>query len=386
VGVAEDRLVNARARNAIEIERASAAIGPASPRPANAPPPGNNNQRVDFTTVQRLDNVIPPQITAGDDFYEFVFSASGVKYDDLKEKAARQEPLPKVDLKGASITITVDAEYDVIQTRLSRNVVGLVEGTDARLRGTYVILGAHYDHVGYQQFAGSVAAGPSAIASCAGATRPTPRPGDIINNGADDDGSGTVALMAIAKAFATGQRPKRSLLFVWHTGEESGLYGSRYMADYPVVPIDQVAAQLNIDMVGRTECDNPEKKNTLYLVGSDRISSELHNINEDANAAQPAPLTLDYKLNDIADTESLYTRSDHYSYAAKGIPIIFFTTGLHRDYHFVTDEVDKIEFPKLTRVAQLVYTTATRLANLDHFPARDNKGPRVGVGQTGRIR
>ncbi len=131
--------------------------------------------------------------------------------------------------------------------------------------------------------------------------------------------------MAIAKAFATGQRPKRSLLFVWHTGEEAGLYGSRYMADYPVVPLDKVAAQLNIDMVGRNQCDDPAKANTLFLVGSDRISSELHNLNEEANASQPMPLTLDYDLNDIADTESLYTRSDHYSYAAKGIPIIFFT-------------------------------------------------------------
>jgi Zn-dependent M28 family amino/carboxypeptidase len=138
------------------------------------------------------------------------------------------------------------------------------------------------------------------------------------------------------------------------------------MADYPVVPLDKVSAQLNIDMVGRNQCDDPAKANTLFLVGSDRISSELHNLNEDANASQPMPLTLDYDLNDIADTESLYTRSDHYSYAAKGIPIIFFTTGLHRDYRYVTDEVDKIIFPKMQRVAQLVYTTATRLANLDH--------------------
>jgi Zn-dependent M28 family amino/carboxypeptidase len=192
--------------------------------------------------------------------------------------------------------------------------------------------------------------------------------------------------MAIAKAFATGQKPKRSVMFVWHSGEEAGLYGSRYMADHPVVPLDRMAAQLNLDMVGRNQCDDPEKGNTLFLVGSDRISSELHNVNEEANAAQPMPLTLDYDLNDIADTEGLYTRSDHYSYAAKGIPIIFFTTGLHRDYHFVTDEVDKINFPKMQRIAQLVYTTATRVANLDHLPARDNKGPRVGRGQTGRIR
>jgi len=152
------------------------------------------------------------------------------------------------------------------------------------------------------------------------------------------------------------------------------------------VPLDHVATQLNIDMIGRNACDDPANANRLFLVGSDRISTELHNLNEEANATQPMPLTLDYSMNDIADTESLYTRSDHYSYASKGIPIIFFTTGLHRDYHYVTDEVGKIDFAKMQRVTQLVYTTAARVANLDHFPARDNQGPRVGRGQTGKIR
>jgi hypothetical protein len=391
----EDRLVNARGRFAIETGRAAGAIGPAQQQGggrgtagSQAAPAGRggNNQRVDFTTVQRLDLPLPPQVTVSDDFYQFVFSAAGQDYNALKERASKQEALPKIDLKDASVTIAIDADYDIVQTRFTRNVVGIVEGSDPALRDTYVLLGAHYDHVGYQQFSGTVAAGTAAIASCAGQTRPEARPGDIINNGADDDGSGTVALMALAKAFATGQKPKRSLMFVWHSGEEAGLYGSRYMADYPVVPLDHVAAQLNIDMIGRNACDDPANGSRLFLVGSDRISTELHNLNEDANATQAAPLTLDYSLNDIADTESLYTRSDHYSYAAKGIPIIFFTTGLHRDYHYVTDEVGNIEFAKMQRVTQLVYTTADRVANLDHFPARDNQGPRVGKGQTGRIK
>ena len=389
----EDRIVNARSRFAVETRHAAGAIGPAAQPPGGRGNPapgggggGGNNQRVDFTTVQRLDLPVPPQLTAGDEFYQFVLSAAGQDYNALKERASKSEALPKIDLKDASVRINIDPDYDIVQTRFTRNVVGIVEGSDARLRDTYVLLGAHYDHVGYQQFPGTVAAGVNAIASCAGQVRPEARPGDIINNGADDDGSGTVSLMAIAKAFATGQKPKRSLMFVWHSGEESGLYGSRYMADYPVVPLDRVAAQLNIDMVGRNECDDPAKANTVFLVGSDRISTELHNLSEDANASQPMPLTLDYKLNDIADTESLYTRSDHYSYASKGIPIIFYTTGLHRDYHYVTDEVDKIQFPKMQRVAQLVYATAGRVANLDHFPARDNEGPRVGKGQTGKIR
>ena len=201
---------------------------------------------------------------------------------------------------------------------------------------------------------------------------------DRIWNGADDDGSGTVALMALAKAFAEGPKPKRSLIFVWHAGEERGLWGSRYFADYPTVPIDRIVAQLNIDMIGRNRDDKASEANTVYLVGSDRISTELHALNRAANAALSKPLTLDYEMNDPADLEQVYYRSDHYSYAAKGIPIIFFTTGLHADYHANTDEVSKIEFDKMTRITQMIYETGARLANLDHAPVRDNKGPRAG--------
>ena len=221
---------------------------------------------------------------------------------------------------------------------------------------------------------------------CAGQTRTTPRPGDNISNGADDDGSGIVSLMAIAKAFATGQKPKRSVLFVWHSGEEAGLLGSRYMADHPVMPLDGMVAMLNIDMVGRNRCDDPAQANTVYLVGSERISTELHNLSEAANAALPRPLTLDYEYNDVADPESIYTRSDHYSYASKGVPVIFYTTGLHRDYHYVTDEVDKIEFGKMARIAELIHATAIRIGNSERAPARDFAGPRVGRGQTGPLR
>jgi hypothetical protein len=380
---AHNRILNARGRAAIETQHAVATISPA---PDNRQTPQSNvppAQRVDFQTAQRLDARIAPQITASDEFFTFLFSGSGTTYDTLRTASEKQEPLPNVSLSGVSITINVDAAYDVVQTRLTRNVVGIIEGSDPSLRSSYVLLGAHYDHVGYEQFAVNDRA--NAIASCAGQTRPTPRPGDIINNGADDDGSGTVALMALAKAFSRGQRVKRSIVFVWHTSEEGGLNGSRFMADHPVVPLDRVSAQLNLDMVGRNRCDDPKEANTVYVVGADRISTELHNVNEDANAALPSPLTLDYELNDPSDLESIYTRSDHYSYASKGVPIIFFTTGLHRDYHYVTDEVDKIEFGKLARIATLVYGTAARLAHLDHQPARDNLGPRVGKGQSGRL-
>jgi hypothetical protein len=396
------RTVASRGRSAVELRHAVAAIGPMAltPQPARggAPPAtparpagggrgGPAGTLGDFQTVQRLDTPTPPQITASDEFYEFLFTGSGTTYADYKAKVDKQEPLPRVDLKNVSIKIDVDATYDVVQTRLTRNVVGIVEGSDSKLKDTYVLFGAHYDHIGYQETprTGAFPGGGNNAGGCTGQTRETPRAGDIINNGADDDGSGTVAVMAIAKAFALGPKPKRSVMFVWHAGEEAGLLGSRYMADYPEVPLDKVSAQLNIDMIGRNRCDLESEANTVYVVGSDRISTELHNLNEDANASLSKPMAMDYEMNDPADPESIYTRSDHYSYASKGIPIIFFTTGLHRDYHYLTDEISKIEFPKMSHITQLVYTTGWRVANLDHFPARDNKGPRKGKGASGKI-
>jgi len=374
--------------------------GAATPAPAPAagrgqPPAGGGRgaaaDPADFTTVQRYDQPVAPAITAQDEFFEFLFTGSEMSYAALKDAAAKREPIAPFTLKNVKITVNVDADYTVVSTRLTRNVVGLIEGSDARLKDTYVLFGAHYDHVGYSQTPpgagrGGAGGGGANAGGCTGQARDTPRPGDVINNGADDDGSGTVSVMAVARAYALGPKPKRSLMFVWHSGEESGLYGSRYMADYPVVPLDKVSAQLNIDMIGRNRCDQASEANTVYLVGSDRISTELHNVSEDTNKKLAAPLKLDYEFNDPADPESIYTRSDHYSYASKGIPIVFYTTGLHKDYHYVTDEVSKIEFPKMAHIAQLVYETGWNLANLDHFPARDNKGPRMGKGTGGPIK
>jgi hypothetical protein len=336
----------------------------------------------DFTTVQRLDSPLPPNVSASDAFFEFLFSHAQTPYDELKRKASAQEELPSFRLDGVTITFTIDADYEIVRTQLAQNVVAIVEGADPQLKNTYVAFGAHYDHVGYAE--GELVKTPDDGTRRLGSVgRVTPgHEDDRIWNGADDDGSGTVALMALAKAFAQGAHPKRSLLFVWHSGEERGLLGSRYFADYPTVPMDKIVTQLNIDMIGRNRDDKTSESNTVYLVGSDRISSELHAINRAANDAFAKPLTLDYEFNDPTDPEQLYYRSDHYSYAAKGIPIIFFTTGLHPDYHANTDEVGKIEFDKLTRIAQLVYETAVRVGNLDHAPVRDNQGPRAGKATT----
>ena len=386
-GAGTGRRLAARARTAIE-RGAVAAIGPPPPgrtlraaagtRAGGAPGP---TAAPDFTTAQRYDLPVPPAVTAGDELLEFLFSASPVSFAELKAIADRQDPLPDVSLEGVSLTIAIEPDYTVVSTRLSRNVAGLVRGSDPAVNSTFVSVGAHYDHVGYRQ-APPAAPGGGSFA-CPGQTRPVPRPDDIVYNGADDDGSGTVAVMAIARAFAQGPRPRRSVLFIWHTAEEVGLLGSRYNADFPIVPNEQIVAHLNMDMVGRNRCDDPGQADTLYLVGSDRISTELHNLSEETNAAMPAPLVLDYELNDPDDPQSLYTRSDHYSYAAKGIPVIFYTTGLHRDYHYLTDEVGKIEFDKLARIARLVFLTAERLAERDRPPARDHRGPRAGTGGGG---
>jgi hypothetical protein len=390
------RLLSGRNRYATETALAAAVIGPENPprqinpQAAAALAGGQRAQAAgpqiatDFTTVQRLDKPVPPTMTVkadgGDAFWEFLFSASDVKYAALKDKAAKQEPLPSFRIKGAKLTFNLDAKYTVVQAQLTRNVVGIVPGADSKLKDSCLVYGAHYDHMGYSQ-ADTPARGRG------GEPAPAPAPGapvDRIFNGADDDGSGSVALLAIAKAFQQGSRPKRSIRFVWFTGEERGLWGSRYDADFGPGP-EKIVAELNMDMIGRNEANKPEESNTVYLIGSDRISTELHNINVDANSSLPKPLMLDYEFNDPADPNSFYTRSDHYSYAATGIPIIFYTTGEHPDYHRVTDSVEKIEWDKMTRIVTLAYETGRRVANLDHAPARDNKGPRAGKGSTGKI-
>jgi len=368
----------------------------------------------DVTTVLRVDTPMPPQLTADDTFFEALFAGAPVKFADLKAKAQRGEPLGNAQLP-AKVSIAIDNTYEMVSEQLSHNVVGMVEGTDAKLKDTYVMFGAHLDHIGYSQAGGGAqpttnscrqrSEAAQAAVKAAGKTIQNPGrqggpgeqggPGaaaapnstpfeqrDIISNGADDDGSGSTAMLAVAKAFATGPKPKRSVVFVWHTGEEGGLRGSRYNADFPIVPLDKVQTQLNMDMVGRDDCDDLEGDytNSVFVIGADRISTDLHNIIVETNRMLARPLTLDYEMNDPLDPESVYTRSDHYSYAAKGIPIAFFTTGLHKDYHKVTDTVDKILFPKMARIAQLVYETGFSIANTDTTLERDNLGPRTGFG------
>lgn len=372
---------------------------------------------VDLTTVLRVDGIVTPQFNGDQAFYEALFEGSAVKFADILASAQRGDAIAPVTL-AAKVTINIDNTFEVLNEQVSHNVVGMIEGSDPVLRSTYVMIGAHLDHIGYSQTGTGRGPGPDgcrrrspaaqAAVVASGKTIQNPGAGrggagnggnggargaapaavipfdqrDIINNGADDDGSGSTAELAIAKAFATGPKPKRSIVFVWHTGEEAGLYGSRYNADFPVVPLEKVQAQLNIDMIGRDDCDNVEGDytNSVFVVGADRISTDLHNLIIATNSTAAKPLALDYEMNDLNDPEGVYTRSDHYSYANKGVPIAFFTTGLHPDYHRVSDTVDKILFPKMARIAQLVYESGFSIANTDRVLERDNKGPRTGYG------
>ncbi len=205
---------------------------------------------------------------------------------------------------------------------------------------------------------------------------------DSVYNGADDDGSGSVAVLEIAESFAKSKvRPKRSIIFVWHTGEEAGLLGSKWFTDHPTVPRDSIVAQLNMDMVGRGDAFDyagPQvtgSQRYLQLVGSRRLSTELGDIVEAVNKTERTPLEFDYSFDANGHPERIYCRSDHYNYARYGIPITFFTTGLHMDYHQLTDEPQYIDYTHMARVTELVRDVATTVANLGHRPVVDKPKP-----------
>jgi Zn-dependent M28 family amino/carboxypeptidase len=208
------------------------------------------------------------------------------------------------------------------------------------------------------------------------AVRPA-RP-DSIHNGADDDASGSMALLEVAEAMAGARvRPKRSVLFVWHTGEEAGLYGSLHFTDHPTVPRDSIVAQLNLDMIGRgTAADLTEGgPGYVQLIGSRRLSTALGDLVETVNRAQAAPFTFDYQYDANGHPQQYYCRSDHYAYARYGIPVVFFSTGGHRDYHQLTDEPQYLDYPKYARVTQLVHDVARRVADQAERPVVDGPKP-----------
>jgi hypothetical protein len=349
------------------------------PRAASTPPgrtTGESGSRAltsEITTVDRLDGLVPPSITADETVFDFLFSGSGQTLRSIRERADAGDAVAPGALARLSVTFNVDNSFEVLSTRTTANVVGMVEGADQSMRESYVIFGAHLDHVGASRGSDIKGRVNNRLAD------------DRIWNGADDNGSGSVGLMALAKSFATGPRPRRSVVFVWHAGEETGLLGSRYMVSYPVVPLDHVEAMVNIDMIGRNRDDRSSEGDTVYVIGADRISTDLHNALVRTNEAMPAPLSLDFEYNDPADVQSFYTRSDHFSYADRGIPIAFFFTGTHDDYHANSDAVDRILFPKLLRVTDLIYEFGFAVADAPARLERDRLGPRAGRGFSGLL-
>jgi hypothetical protein len=284
----------------------------------------------------------------------------------------------------------------------ARNVIAVLPGSDPALQGQYVALGAHNDHVGFNHQPAdhdSLRAYNTARRALAIQTPGQPIPPDRLSqirvnvdslrrlrparrdsiyNGADDDGSGSMALLEIAEAFAKGpNKPKRSLVFVWHTAEELGLFGAQYFTDRPTLPRDSIVAQLNMDMIGRgAKGEEPlGGPNYVQLIGSRRLSTELGDLVEQVNRREPVPFAIDYQYDATGHPEQYYCRSDHYMYARYGIPIVFFSTGDHQDYHQVTDEPQYIDYEHLRRVTQLIFDVAGAVANLDHRVVVDKPKP-----------
>ena len=247
--------------------------------------------------------------------------------------------------------------YSGVEQVETENVIAYLEGADPELKEETLVLMAHYDHIGITQ---------------------PDESGDALNNGADDNGSGTTTLLSIANALHQAQQdgytPKRSILFLHVTAEERGLLGSRYYSDHPVVPIENTVANFNADMIGRSDPAHVEQGNTdyVYLIGGEIISSELDSLVQAAND-HSVGMTLDRGYNDLQDPNQFYRRSDHWNFGRLGVPFVFFFTGVHADYHRPSDTVDKIDFEKLSRVAQLIYTSSIEVTNYDGRPVVDNQ-------------
>ena len=253
----------------------------------------------------------------------------------------------KITKSGKSKPVEVPVNLSLTQRKETRelvgeNILGYLEGVDPKLKDEVLVISAHYDHIG--------------------------KKGDNVFNGADDNGSGTSTILELAEAFVQAKKqglgPRRSVLFLLVSGEEKGLLGSEYYAAHPRFPLENTIADINVDMVGRVDkahADNPEY---IYVIGADRLSTELHDINERMNKTF-TNLELDYTYNDEKDPNRYYYRSDHYNFAKNGIPSIFFFNGTHDDYHQASDTVDKINFDKMAKIGQLVFHTAWQLANQD---------------------
>ena len=256
--------------------------------------------------------------------------------EKVEQKLAKSKALDAVDLVDVTWNFSLDRTEEAI---VGQNVLGYIPGSDSLLREELIVITAHYDHVGIID-------------------------GEI-HNGADDDGSGTVSVLELAQAFQeavkAGEGPKRSVLLMTVVGEEKGLLGSEWYADHPIWPLEQTVANLNIDMIGRVDEAHPDDDRYVYLIGSDKLSSELHEISENTNSTY-TNLALDYTFNAPDDPNRFYYRSDHYNFAKNKIPVIFYFSGVHEDYHRPGDDPEKIHYDKTAEIGQLVFYTAWQLA------------------------
>jgi hypothetical protein len=309
-------------------------------------------------------NLAVPTVTVAPKMAAALFAGEKSDAASIMSRAASADPVAPFDLSAnKSVNLTIVTAPSRVMTQ---NVVGVWEGSDPKLKSEYVAVGAHYDHIGMAGSGGCQAIGA-----------------DNICNGADDDGSGTTAVFGMAEALSHAKiRPKRSVLFVWHCGEEKGLWGSRYFTDYPTVPLEQVVTQLNIDMIGRSKKEgdtNPRNEslsgpNDIYVIGSTMMSTQLGKLSMDVNSSY-MKIGYDVKYDDPKDPNRFFFRSDHYNYARKGIPIIFFFDGVHEDYHRAGDEPQKIDYDKMERVTRTIYMTLWEVANLPVRPKVDKPLP-----------
>ena len=318
------------------------------------------------------------------------------------------KPLNELAIGDAGARIAINAIVRMTDSPFpARNVVGILPGSDSRLKSQYVAIGAHSDHEGMARQAvahdsmlilnrivrpgGAEDEGKQATpeqiarinAELAESRTRSPMRLDSIYNGADDDGSGSMSVLEIAELMASAAtKPKRSTLFVWHVGEEKGLWGSHYFTEHATVPRDSIVAQLNMDMVGRGAAtdqtgmtsDGKELRggpDYLQLVGSRRLSTELGDLVDRVNTTKKHNFTFDYEMDANGHPMNIYCRSDHYEYAKFNIPVTFFTTGGHSAYHQLTDEPQYINYPHMTRVAKLVADIALELGNAAKRPVVD---------------
>lgn len=300
-----------------------------------------------MSTSQTIRPSFPLVIYITEAFADELLKGNKINVNQIAKKISETKKPEFAEI--SNVKLNLDVKQSITKTS-AENVLAFVEGSD--LKDEVVVVTAHYDHLGIHN--------------------------GKVYNGADDDGSGTVAVMNIAKAFAEakkqGKGPRRSVLFMNVSGEEKGLLGSEYYTENPVFPLAKTVCNLNIDMIGRLDEFHASDDDYVYLIGSDMLSTDLHNVSEWANNTY-VKTKLDYRYNKTDDPNRYYFRSDHYNFASHKVPVIFYFNGEHEDYHQETDEVSKINFKKMERITRLVFFTAWEIANRNERLKVDKEGP-----------